>query len=164
MINSILLQLLLLIFHALDTWLKTYSISYCNVDIITGYYSLYLAATELPVEIALVVIAKYHDWWCLPLQAPEKSDWGTGLQAMQSALELEKNVNQALLDLHKTADSHGDAQMCDFIEANYLTEQASPTNTSHLHWLKHCTTYSILLSRSVWSWLDWASDIMIYAK
>nr|UYM80476.1 ferritin-like protein [Membranipora membranacea] len=57
------------------------------------------------------------------IQAPEKSDWGTGLQAMQSALELEKNVNQALLDLHKTADSHGDAQMCDFIEANYLTEQ-----------------------------------------
>ena len=44
---------------------------------------------------------------------------------MQSALELEKHVNQALLDLHKIADSHGDAQMCDFIEANYLTEQVS---------------------------------------
>ena len=50
-------------------------------------------------------------------QPPEKSDWGTGLEAMQSALELEKHVNQALLDLHKIADSHGDAQMCDFIEA-----------------------------------------------
>ena len=60
------------------------------------------------------------DW-----QPPEKSDWGTGLEAMQSALELEKHVNQALLDLHKIADSHGDAQMCDFIEANYLTEQVS---------------------------------------
>ena len=58
-------------------------------------------------------------------QPPEKSDWGTGLEAMQSALELEKHVNQALLDLHKIADSHGDAQMCDFIEANYLTEQVS---------------------------------------
>lgn len=42
---------------------------------------------------------------------------------MQAALDLEKDVNQALLDLHKIADSHGDAQMCDFIETHYLTEQ-----------------------------------------
>jgi len=42
---------------------------------------------------------------------------------MRSALDLEKHVNQALLDLHKTADRHGDAQMCDFIETHYLTEQ-----------------------------------------
>merc|ERR1711915_599529 len=62
------------------------------------------------------------------IQPPEKSDWGTGLEAMQSALELEKHVNQALLDLHKIADSHGDAQMCDFIEANYLTEQVEAIN------------------------------------
>lgn len=44
---------------------------------------------------------------------------------MQSALELEKHVNQALLDLHKVADSHNDAQMCDFIESHYLTEQVT---------------------------------------
>ena len=42
---------------------------------------------------------------------------------MQAALSLEKNVNQALLDLHTLSDSHSDAQMSDFIEANYLTEQ-----------------------------------------
>ena len=42
---------------------------------------------------------------------------------MQTALALEKHVNQALLDLHKLSDSHGDAQLCDFLEANYLTEQ-----------------------------------------
>jgi len=67
------------------------------------------------------------------IQAPEKDDWGTGHQAMQSALELEKHVNQALLDLHKTADSHGDAQMCDFIEANYLTEQVEAINEMAKH-------------------------------
>jgi len=57
------------------------------------------------------------------IQKPERDEWGTGLDAMQAALALEKNVNQSLLDLHKLADSHGDAQMTDFIEGNYLTEQ-----------------------------------------
>jgi len=57
------------------------------------------------------------------IQKPERDEWGSGLEAMQAALALEKNVNQSLLDLHKLADSHGDAQMTDFIEANYLTEQ-----------------------------------------
>lgn len=57
------------------------------------------------------------------VQKPERDDWGSGLEAMQAALALEKNVNQSLLDLHKLSDSKGDAQMCDFIEANYLTEQ-----------------------------------------
>ena len=39
------------------------------------------------------------------------------------ALALEKHVNQSLLDLHKIADKHGDAQMMDFIEGEYLKEQ-----------------------------------------
>jgi len=42
---------------------------------------------------------------------------------LEAALQLEKTVNQALLDLHKTADKHGDAQMMDFIESEYLEEQ-----------------------------------------
>lgn len=57
------------------------------------------------------------------IQKPERDEWGTGLEAMQIALTLEKNVNQALLDLHKLADGHGDAQFCDFLESNFLEEQ-----------------------------------------
>lgn len=45
--------------------------------------------------------------WCL-LQKPERDEWGTGLDAMQCALLLEKKVNQALLDLHKLASDHVD--------------------------------------------------------
>nr|UYM80481.1 ferritin-like protein 2 [Bugula neritina] len=67
------------------------------------------------------------------IKAPEKSDWGSGLEAMRSALDLEKHVNQALLDLHKTADRHGDAQMCDFIETHYLTEQVEAINEIAKH-------------------------------
>nr|AAN39099.1 ferritin [Araneus ventricosus] len=57
------------------------------------------------------------------IKAPPKAKWGSPLEAFQDALELEKTVNQALLDLHKVASSHDDAQMCDFLESEYLTEQ-----------------------------------------
>jgi len=42
------------------------------------------------------------------LQKPERDEWGNGLTAMQCALQLEKNVNQALLDLHKVASEKTD--------------------------------------------------------
>ncbi|KAM6957455.1 ferritin, middle subunit-like [Aplochiton taeniatus] len=57
------------------------------------------------------------------LKKPERDEWGSGLEAMQCALQLEKKVNQALLDLHKVASDKGDPHMCDFIETHYLNEQ-----------------------------------------
>uniref|UniRef100_A0A3B3DXN4 Ferritin n=2 Tax=Oryzias melastigma TaxID=30732 RepID=A0A3B3DXN4_ORYME len=59
---------------------------------------------------------------CAP-QKPERDEWGSGLEAMQCALQLEKNVNQALLDLHKLASDHKDPHLCDFLESHYLNEQ-----------------------------------------
>jgi len=32
-------------------------------------------------------------------------------------------VNQSLLDLHKSSDGKGDAHLCDFLEAEFLGEQ-----------------------------------------
>jgi ferritin heavy chain len=32
---------------------------------------------------------------------PSSTEWGSPLEAMEAALELEKTVNQSLLDLHK---------------------------------------------------------------
>jgi len=57
------------------------------------------------------------------IKMPQKVEWRTALEAVEDALELEKTVNQSLLDLHKKADSHSDPQMCDFIEGEYLKEQ-----------------------------------------
>ena len=45
------------------------------------------------------------------IKKPAKDEWGSGLEAMQAALELEKSVNQALLDLHKIADANNDYQV-----------------------------------------------------
>lgn len=47
-------------------------------------------------------------------QKPDCDEWGSGLDAMQAALQLEKSVNQSLLDLQKCADTHNDPQVCYF--------------------------------------------------
>merc|ERR1712000_145065 len=54
---------------------------------------------------------------------PTTMEWGTALEAMEAALELEKTVNQSLLDLHKVAGDKGDGHLCDFLESEYLGEQ-----------------------------------------
>jgi len=54
---------------------------------------------------------------------PEKAEWGNIAQAFSAALELEKRVNQSLLDMHKVAGERGDPQLCDFLETHYLEEQ-----------------------------------------
>merc|ERR1712046_537594 len=45
------------------------------------------------------------------------------LSAMEAALQLERDVNESLLNMHKVADDDHDAQLTDFIEGNYLNEQ-----------------------------------------
>ncbi|WP_411018726.1 ferritin family protein, partial [Salmonella sp. s24813] len=57
------------------------------------------------------------------IKKPERNEWGSGLEAMQCALQLEKTVNQTLLDLQKLATDKGDPHLCDFLESHYLNEQ-----------------------------------------
>jgi ferritin heavy chain len=57
------------------------------------------------------------------IKMPTKSEWNSPLEAVEDALDLEKAVNQSLLDLHKAADGANDPQMTDFIEGEYLKEQ-----------------------------------------
>merc|ERR1712147_266715 len=42
---------------------------------------------------------------------PTTMDWGSPLEAMEAALELEKTVNQSLLDIHKVAGDKGDGHL-----------------------------------------------------
>ncbi|XP_020666799.3 ferritin heavy chain A [Pogona vitticeps] len=73
------------------------------------------------------------------IRKPEKDEWGNTLDALQSALELEKKVNQALLDLHKLAMEKGDPHLCDFLESEYLEEQVKAIKQlgDHLTNLRH---------------------------
>ncbi|XP_062991313.1 ferritin heavy chain A-like [Elgaria multicarinata webbii] len=57
------------------------------------------------------------------IKKPEYDKWGNCLDVLQRALQLEKKVNQALLDLHKLATRKEDPHLCDFLESEYLEEQ-----------------------------------------
>ncbi|CAI9620112.1 unnamed protein product [Staurois parvus] len=57
------------------------------------------------------------------IKKPETDEWGNGTSAMEHALKLEKNVNQALLELHKISTEHADPHMCDFLESEFLEKE-----------------------------------------
>ncbi|XP_067876021.1 ferritin heavy chain B-like [Heterodontus francisci] len=57
------------------------------------------------------------------IKKPEQDEWSNGLEAMQRALQMEKDVNQSLLDLHKLSTGNTDPHLCDFLETHYLDEQ-----------------------------------------
>ncbi|XP_034060735.1 ferritin, heavy subunit-like isoform X2 [Gymnodraco acuticeps] len=57
------------------------------------------------------------------IMKPDRDEWGSSLEALDCSLQLEKNVNQSLLDLQKLAAEHNDPHLCDFIETHFLDEQ-----------------------------------------
>lgn len=75
-----------------------------------------------------------------PIDKPQSDEWGGGLDAMQTALALEKNVNQFLLDMHKVASNHDDAHLVDFLESEFLNEQVES--------IKELAGYTTQLKRS----------------
>lgn len=71
------------------------------------------------------------------IKKPDRDDWKSGLNAMECALLLEKNVNQSLLELHSLASDKGDPHLCDFLEAHYLNDQVKSIKElgDHVHTL-----------------------------
>ncbi|XP_042639436.1 ferritin light chain-like [Orycteropus afer afer] len=57
------------------------------------------------------------------MKKPSQDEWGKSVEAMEAALTLEKNLNQALLDLHAVASTHTDPYLCDFLENHFLDEE-----------------------------------------
>jgi ferritin len=54
---------------------------------------------------------------------PAKDEWGSPLEAIEAALDLEKEVNQSILDMHGVASARADPHLCDFLETHFVTEQ-----------------------------------------
>uniref|UniRef100_A0A670JTH8 Ferritin n=1 Tax=Podarcis muralis TaxID=64176 RepID=A0A670JTH8_PODMU len=69
------------------------------------------------------------------VKKPERDEWTNGAAAMDAALQLEKNLNQALLDLHKVATSHTDphVSLAGGVMSPFLSV---PTNQLHKTGLK----------------------------
>ncbi|KAM4652369.1 ferritin heavy chain A-like [Discoglossus pictus] len=57
------------------------------------------------------------------VKKPERDEWGSTLEAMQTAVQLEKNINQSLLDLHILATERKDAHLCDHLECECMEEK-----------------------------------------
>lgn len=58
-----------------------------------------------------------------PINKPNKDLYTEPLEALEDALQLEKDVNEAIINLHKIAETHNDNQMMDFLEGEFLEEQ-----------------------------------------
>lgn len=54
------------------------------------------------------------------VKKPECDNLDNAMYAMQAALQLEKTMNQAPLDLHKVASDKVDPHLCDLLESEYL--------------------------------------------
>lgn len=69
------------------------------------------------------------------IKKPCRDNWESGLNAMQCALLLEKNVNHSLLELHTLASAKSDPHLCDFLETHYLNEQVKSIKElgDHVH-------------------------------
>ncbi|KAL1790810.1 ferritin light chain [Sigmodon hispidus] len=83
--------------------------------------NLHLWASYTYLSLALEGVGHFFDAGCgsghtlfLNVQKPSQDDWGKILEAMEAALALEKNLNQALLDLHSLGSAHTDPHLCDF--------------------------------------------------
>lgn len=57
------------------------------------------------------------------VQKPSRDEWGKTQDAMEAAMALEKNLNQALLDLHALGSTRTDPHVCDFLEDHFLDKE-----------------------------------------
>ncbi|KAM9194141.1 LOW QUALITY PROTEIN: ferritin heavy chain-like [Dugong dugon] len=115
-----------------------------NLELHGSYVYLSMSYYFARVDVALKNFAKYflhhsheereHAEKLMKLQnqggivlhdimKPDCDDWESGLNAMECALQLEKSINQSLLELHKLATDKNNPHLCDFIETYYLHEQ-----------------------------------------
>jgi ferritin heavy chain len=59
----------------------------------------------------------------LDIKKPQQQSWKSPLEAHETALQLEKDVYQALLELHGFATKHNDPHLSDYLEGEFLDEQ-----------------------------------------
>eukprot|EP00069_Balaena_mysticetus_P010037 bmy_01265T0 len=59
----------------------------------------------------------------LDAQKPSQKEWNKTQDAMEAAILMEKNLNQALLDPHALGCARIDPHLCDFLESRFLDEQ-----------------------------------------
>jgi ferritin heavy chain len=54
---------------------------------------------------------------------PEKDEWGSGLDALNFAFDLEKKVTEAIYELLAVATEHNDTHLADYLGEEFVDEQ-----------------------------------------
>lgn len=57
------------------------------------------------------------------IQPPTNWEFTTGVEALEAALQLERDVNESLLKIHSLASNLADPHLTDFLEEHFLDEQ-----------------------------------------
>ncbi|KAM9041589.1 ferritin light chain-like [Megaptera novaeangliae] len=57
------------------------------------------------------------------VQKPSQDEWGKTQDAMEAAINMKKNLNQVLLDLHALGSACADPHFCNFLESHFLDEE-----------------------------------------
>uniref|UniRef100_A0A2K5RYQ4 Ferritin n=1 Tax=Cebus imitator TaxID=2715852 RepID=A0A2K5RYQ4_CEBIM len=81
------------------------------------------------------------------IKKPTQDEWGKTLDTMETAMALEKSLNQALLDLHALGSARTDPHLCDFLESHFLDEEVKiikkmGDHLTNLHRLGRASTSS----------------------
>lgn len=72
------------------------------------------------------------------ISIPTDDDWTGGLQVIECAFHLEKEVNQSLLDLHELVTEKGNTHLCDFLKHNFLYLLMEMVNESSNYMTQLC--------------------------
>ncbi|XP_038948845.1 ferritin light chain 1-like [Rattus norvegicus] len=67
------------------------------------------------------------------VQKLSQDEWGTTPVAIEAALTLKKNLNQALLILYALGSAHTGPHLCDFLESHFLDKQVKLINKMGNH-------------------------------
>lgn len=59
------------------------------------------------------------------IQAPSVQEWGTAADTVKNALDLKKQVYQAMLELHEVASNKNDSHMGHFVDDHFIEEHVN---------------------------------------
>uniref|UniRef100_A0A671ECG2 Ferritin n=1 Tax=Rhinolophus ferrumequinum TaxID=59479 RepID=A0A671ECG2_RHIFE len=90
-----------------------------------GHFIYKLATEKREATECLLKMQNQRDGHALfqDLQKPPQDEWGKTQDAMEATVVMEKNLNQALLDLQALGAARTDPHLCHFRENHFLDEK-----------------------------------------
>lgn len=108
------------VYQSISSWLARDTVALLNLS--KYYHKMSMEEREHAQKLVDYMSKRGGRVKWEPIAAPP-AEWKSAMNILESALKLERDVNQSLLNLHKVAGDSGDAALCDFIESEFLEDQ-----------------------------------------